>query len=254
MIPITEAELETYLKRPFTETQTKDFEDLLVYLHPIIPQKEHTNLEYKNEGENMNKTQTLGFITNTTSLRKVSGMLTTKLIKTTKKKTSSGTKQSGSLKKLSNITEEHRSNVKEQTATTTRRKSTIKKQSATSKKPTSSRRQSTEIENDKSTSKPQNSNTKKSNLKILDNKNSPKTKIETLDEFKNAEAFEEVNLPPVVNMEDKEKGYTYTGFLPLLKSIQSTLIRNSHNNVRGKLTLLEDLKNNLLLNIRKFLL
>lgn len=48
---------------------------------------------------------------------------------------------------------------------------------------------------------------------------------------------------------DNENGL---GFIPYMQNIQSTLIRNTHQSVKSKISLLQQLKYNLLFNISKY--
>lgn len=84
------------------------------------------------------------------------------------------------------------------------------------------------------------------------------TKIQSLEEFseKSNPYFETHKIPASSTrqaiMEDEANSQTYIGFLPFLKTIQSTLIRNTHRHFTGKINLLKKLRENLVSNLRKF--
>lgn len=46
----------------------------------------------------------------------------------------------------------------------------------------------------------------------------------------------------------------YMGFIPFIENIQSSLMRHAHQGMKSKITLLQELKYNLLFNISKYIL
>lgn len=67
-------------------------------------------------------------------------------------------------------------------------------------------------------------------------------------ERKNFESFEEID-ENVNFKESEDHGFGYSGFIPLIQTIQSTLVKNSHKGLKGKVNFLKSLRDHLLYNI-----